>query len=91
MSRFYAMNFFKLNFRMEAPLQKKFDLLKIVHTINLDNILNKTVVEMLKKISKVSEIEKYLHYYQTYNYDIYLGEQRPRKIETKLREIMSQH
>ena len=63
------MNFFKLNFRMEAPLQKKFDLLKIVHTIDLDSILDETVVEMLKKISKVPEIQKYIHYYRTYWHD----------------------
>ena len=91
MSRFYAMNFFKLNLKIELPLQKMFDLLKIVHTINLDSILDETVVEMLKKISKVPEIQKYLHYYRTYGYDIYLGELSLEKIEPKLREIISQH
>ena len=77
--RFYANNFNKLNLKMEANQQKKFDLIKIVHTLNVNFICEKTIVEQIKVIEKDPEVNNYLHYYRTYGYDIYLGAFRRQK------------
>ena len=69
---FYIDHFVKLNWKIPLPLQRRFDLIKIIHTIPKFQLQNRRHREELIKIEQELDIMQYRYYQNKYQYDIYL-------------------
>ena len=59
----------KFNFKIDLRLQRRFDLIKIIHILPENQFPNKFQAA-IRKIGEESDIKQYLHYHKYYNYDI---------------------
>ena len=70
--KFYIDHFIKLNWKIPPRLQRRFDLIKIIHTLPKFQLPNRRHREELIKIERELDIMQYNYYQNKYKYDIYL-------------------
>ena len=70
---FYCLQYYGLNLKLDAKLQRTFNLLKIVHTLDPKKVFSKTKTIEVKNIAEHKE-RLYVHCLRKYSYDIYVNE-----------------
>ena len=75
-SRFYINNYHKLNLKLEAALQKKLDMLKIIHLLIADMHFSSYFGQQLLRIGDSQEIKDYCYLQMVHIFDMYLNTNR---------------
>ena len=77
-TKFCSKNYYKMNLKFGPRM------LKIVHILNLDNLFEEMIADRISCIGKELEIQAFVYYYRTYNYDLFLDSVRKTNTEANI-------